>query len=169
VPIIRGTNFFGSGDEGPNSFRGVVYFIPPGTPRIPNLDEFEPVAVLYTRALDISPREFNSGFPGVHDRFEWFAVRYDGTFIPPAEGDYGFRLVSDDGSKLYVDDTVVVDNDGGHAPRSVGGHAYLTAEPHRVRVDYFQGPRFGIALQLFVTPPGGAERIYDAGAMLDGL
>src|SRR5262249_44142577 len=31
---------------------------------------------------------------------------------------------------------------------------------HDMKVWYYQGPATGIALQLFVTPPGGAEKIF---------
>jgi hypothetical protein len=120
------------------------------------------VTVLYTKRLDISPRSFKAGIPGVHDRFEWFAVRYDGAFVTGVDGDYGFRVLSDDGSKVYVDGAEVIDNDGRHGPRSVAGNIRLVPGEHRLRVDYFQGPRGGIALQLWMTPPDGVERLYDA-------
>jgi hypothetical protein len=38
---------------------------------------------------------------------------------------------------------------------------HLSPGTYPIRVDYFQGPKMQIALQLFVTPPGEEERIVD--------
>jgi hypothetical protein len=40
------------------------------------------------------------------------------------------------------------------------GVIHLTEGKHRIRVFYFQGPRTAVALQLFVAPPGEAERLF---------
>ncbi len=164
VPVLRGSIAFGSGEQGPGNLRGVVYFLPEQVTALPNFDALDPAGVLYTRQLNIGEQGYGAGFPGVKDRSQWFAIRYDGKFVPPVEGDYVFRLVSDDGSKLYVDTQLVADNDGGHGPRSVPGRIHLSHGMHAIRVDYYQGGG-GLSLQLFVTPPGGAERPYDALAL----
>jgi len=36
----------------------------------------------------------------------------------------------------------------------------LAAGDHSLVLEYFQGPRYEIALQVFVTPPGGTEGIF---------
>jgi hypothetical protein len=74
---------------------------------------------------------------------------------------YKFRLLSDDGSKLYIDSILIIDNDGTHAPKSITGEIYLSPGTYPIRVDYFQGPKMQIALQLFVTLPGEEERLFD--------
>ncbi|MBN1323591.1 MAG: hypothetical protein JW986_06280 [Methanotrichaceae archaeon] len=53
-------------------------------------------------------------------------------------GDYAFRLASDDGSRLFVDGKIVIDNDGVHTTRSVSGNIYLDRGEHFIEVDYFQ-------------------------------
>ena len=63
-------------------------------------------------------------------------------------------MLSDDGSKLYIDGHQVIDNDGQHAPKGVAGDCKLKAGEHRIRVSYFQGPRTQVALILAVIPPG---------------
>jgi hypothetical protein len=100
------------------------------------------------------------GFPGVTTRFEWFAIDYTGRFWIDKPGRYTFTLASDDGSKLYIDDKQVIDNDGGHAIEEQTGHVKLNAGIHRIRVSYFQGPRFEVALILKVAGPGEALRIF---------
>jgi PA14 domain len=77
-------------------------------------------------------------------------------------GSYRFRLKSDDGSQLFIDNRLVVDNDGIHDVISKRGELELRSGRHRIRVWYFQGMKYQLALQLFVTPPGGAERLFSS-------
>ena len=160
APPIQGSNEFGSGSPAAGAFRGTIYFIPDGTQKVPRAPVGSAIATVYTDKFDVSPREFTRGFPGVNNRFEWFNVQYDGTFDVAKDGDYKFRLLSDDGAVFLVDGNVVVDNDGVHSPRNKEGHAVLKAGPHRLQLFYFQGPATEIALQLFVTAPQQAERIF---------
>ena len=152
-------NVFGTSTVESSSLKGDIYYLPEGTSKLPDFASLTPVGAVYTKVLDIAPRSFDSGFPGVTDRFEWFAIRYTGTFNVDTEGEYGFRLLSDDGSRLIIDGNLIIDNDGVHPPGSATGKAYLTPGRHQIEVDYFQGPRTEIALQLFWTPPGGQESI----------
>lgn len=151
---------FGSTQRDEGGLRGDIFALPPNTQRLPDFSTLTPIGSVYARVLDISPRPFDAGFPGVTDRFEWFALRYFGKFRTSRGGAHGFRLVSDDGARLVIDGRVVVDNDGVHPPTSVSGSIDLTAGEHTMVVEYFQGPRVEIALQLFWTPPGAGEQLF---------
>lgn len=142
-------------------FVGNIYFLPKNTQRLPNFDELEPVGTVYTSKLDIAPRQFDKGFPGISDRFEWFGIRYTTSIYIDIPGKYRFRLNSDDGSKLIINGKTVIDNDGQHAPQAKRGEIVLEEGVHEFVVEYFQGPRYQIALQLFVTPPDGDEEIFE--------
>jgi cytochrome c len=50
-----------------------------------------------------------------------------------------FRLVSDDGSRLYIDNKLIVDNGGNHGLDPRDGEMILKAGKHPFRVEYFQG------------------------------
>ncbi|MCX6676625.1 MAG: PA14 domain-containing protein [Methanothrix sp.] len=152
-------NPFGSATSDSVSLKGDIYYLPEGASSLPDFSSLTPVGSIYTTVLDIPTRSFTSGFPDVTNRFEWFAIRYTGEFNVDMDGDYAFRLVSDDGSRLFIDGKKIIDNDGTHPTQSVSGNAYLTRGQHSIEVDYFQGPREEIALQLFWTPPGGSEGI----------
>jgi len=154
-------NPFGSATSDSISLKGDIYYLPEGASSLPDFSSLTPVGSIYTKVLDIPTRSFTSGFPGVTDRFEWFAIKYTGAFDVDTEGDYAFRLVSDDGSRLFIDGKKIIDNDGVHPTQSASGNAYLSSGPHSIEVDYFQGPREEIALQLFWTPPGGSEQISE--------
>ncbi|MDX2052654.1 MAG: PA14 domain-containing protein [Polyangiaceae bacterium] len=100
-----------------------------------------------------------AGFPGIDGPAEAIAIDFDGVFSFKRSGFYTFRLVSDDGSILWIDDHEVVDNDGVHPVVSKIEIAQLESGRHRIRVHYFQVSGHA-ALQLFVTPPGEPERLW---------
>jgi len=156
-----GKSDFGSTIPIANSLKGEVYFIAEGVSSLPHLDGQRAAATLYTTAINISPRRFDSGFPGIPNRVEWFAIRYTGDFYIKAEGVYRFRTVADDGCWLVIDGKTVISDRQGHAPTSASGEIHLYQGMHQVRLDYFQGPRYDLAMQLFVTQPGGSEKVFD--------
>jgi len=157
------TVFGTTGRTDTNMLEGRVFQLEPGTDKLPqNMHkDYKSLIVLYTRKLDIPSRNFTKGFPGLENVFEWFGIQYRGTITIKDSGLYKFRLLSDDGSKLYIDSILIIDNDGTHAPASKTGEIYLSPGTYPVRVDYFQGPRMQIALQLFVTLPGEVEKVFD--------
>jgi len=151
---------FGTTVVAPGGLRGLIYAIPPYTKYLPDLQWLMPLGAIYTSSLNVPPRNFREGFPGVTDRFEWFAIDYTGKFWIEKPGPYGFELTSDDGSRLYIDDHVVVNNDGQHGPVTESATWALSGGIHSIRVSYFQGPRDTVALVLRVAPPGEESRIF---------
>ena len=144
---------------------GNVYPVETGSAMLPDFSLMEPVSVILAPNLNVPTRSFTAGFPGVPGGLvEWFGIRFDSRLEVPAGGLYTFRLRSDDGSKLYIDGELVVDNDGLHGSIDREGTAELTAGQHDIRVDYYQGPRTQIALQLFWQAPGAALEIVPATA-----
>ncbi|HEU5242746.1 MAG TPA: PA14 domain-containing protein, partial [Ornithinibacter sp.] len=90
-------------------------------------------------------------FGGLQDNFVVEALAH---LSVETSGTYQFRLTSDDGSRLTVDDQVVVDNDGLHGEEAKEGSVTLTAgEVHDLRVDYFEAGG-GERLLLQWMPPG---------------
>ena len=145
------TPTFGVTVVDPYGLRGEIYLLKRGTDKLPNFKKLEPVGTIYTSSLNIPPREFDAGFPGVTDRFEWFAIDYNGRFWIEKPDRYRFSLLSDDGAKLYIDDKLIINNDGTHPPTEKRGDVRLTGGLHRIRVSYFQGPRFHVALMLGIA------------------
>jgi outer membrane protein OmpA-like peptidoglycan-associated protein len=147
------------------SMEGKVFLLPkkPENPYLVALKDFDSLpstGSIYADKWDIPSRSFTEGFPGVTDRFEWFSLTYQGTIYIPATGRYGFRLSSDDGSQLFLDDSPVIDNDGVHAMRDKSAAVTLKQGNHAFRLRYFQGPATELGLQLFVKQPGAKEKIF---------
>lgn len=155
----------GSGTDGSpfagskGAFQAEISFIEPGLSSLKELTNWQTHTTFATDSLNVSPRKFDKGFPGISERTEWFAVRYRGKFKVAVADYYRFRLLSDDGAILRIDDHVVIDNDGQHAPLSRDATIPLSAGEHELFVEYYQGPRDNIALQLFVAPQNGTERL----------
>lgn len=144
----------------PSGLRGEIYFLPPNTQALPPFSSLDPAGTIYTSALDVSTRQFTQGFPGVTNRIEWFAIDYRGRFWIDEPGPYSFALTSDDGSRLYIDGRLTIENDGIHPAMRRETTVLLAGGIHRIRVSYFQGPRFEIALSLQVKSPGGTFRVF---------
>jgi hypothetical protein len=160
-PSAPPENVFGYEEPVRGCFEGQVFFIPESSRALPkSYADLTSSAVLYACEWDIPTRAWQQGFPGLEDRFEWFAIRYSGAFRVNQGGTWTFRLASDDGSRLVIDDKVVIDNDGVHSPKERTGTIDLRPGDHSMVLEYFQGPRYHINLELFATPPGGTEGVF---------
>jgi len=92
---------------------------------------------------------------------ESFALRWDGWFEAKRKGEYRFTMGSDDGSRLYLNDLIVIDSDRLQAYSETSAAAHLVPGWYRLRVEYFEGggaERF----ELFVQEPGAPRRKLDA-------
>lgn len=82
-----------------------------------------------------------------------FALRFTGTLQVPKTGEYTFYAASDDGSRIYVDDGLVVNNDGLHGMSEKRGTVPLAAGPHSLIVTYFDNGG-GDGLKIAWSGPG---------------
>jgi hypothetical protein len=144
----------------PSGLRGEIYNIRHNSGRLPELTRRKSAGVIYASALNVPPQDFMKGFPGVTDRNEWFAIDYSGRFWIEKPGEYRWGLTSDDGSKLYIDGELVIDNDGLHPPLAKFAQTTLTGGIHEMRVTYFQGPKYHVALVLEVAAAGEQLRVF---------
>ncbi len=54
-------------------------------------------------------------------------------------GKYTLYITSNDGSKLYLNNDLFIDNDGEHGAKEMSNSAYLQKGRHLITVEYFQG------------------------------
>jgi hypothetical protein len=160
-PESRSIPRFGTTVRASSGLRGEVYLLPVGTDSLPRFRHQQPVSTIYTTKLNVPPHDFREGFPGLTDRIEWFAIDYTGRFWIEHRGRYRFALSSDDGSKLYLDRHLMIDNDGLHPPSGCIALVELERGVHTIRVSYFQGPRYQVALILAVAKLGESWRVFD--------
>ena len=159
IPVMTGTNVFGTGTLDPAGWKGSFYNINPSTTKLPTLANVQPNGVLFAKELNVPTKAMSGGFPGIDaTRNNDFAIRWEAPLVVATESDYTFRIVSDDGAIVSIDGTSIVDNDGAHATTEKSGPVHLVVGTHAITVDYFQatGP---VALQLFCKKAGGTEII----------
>ncbi|ADJ54273.1 hypothetical protein HAV2_gp10 [Hyperthermophilic Archaeal Virus 2] len=81
-----------------------------------------------------------------------FALVYQSLVYLPLSGNYTFELVSDDGARLYVNGTMVIDGWGGPGTRTAT--VSLTAGWYNITIKYWQAYS-ALHLTLGVTLPNG--------------
>ena len=134
---------------------------------MPNFQRLTPIYAFVTSNLDVPTRNYTEGFPTPEMQavVEDFAIRFRAELRVDIPGIYIFELYSDDGSQLYINDRLVVDNDGIHATIRQQGSIRLGTGMHPVEIHYFQGPRHAIALQWLYRPPHGYMQIVPPNAI----
>ncbi|MFJ5776311.1 ricin-type beta-trefoil lectin domain protein [Streptomyces sp. NPDC093094] len=84
-----------------------------------------------------------------------FVTHVIGNLATPQAGSYTFRLTSDDGSRLWIDDRVVISHDGLHGPDPKDGAVELSAGHHSLRIEHFERDG-GQQVTLAWKPPGAS-------------
>lgn len=110
---------------------------------LPNFDILTPELSGSVNNFDLSPRLRN----------DHFAFRYRGYLSIQTTGDYTFYTTSDDGSRLWLNGELVVDNDGRHGAEEEFGQLNLPAGDHEIVVGFFEASR-GQTLEVKFEGPG---------------
>jgi hypothetical protein len=137
-----------------------VYRLNQGTQSVSEMRRRKPVKRVCLAQLDIAPRSFREGFPGMGSTNEWFGLDIRFTVNIAETATWELMLLADDGAILSVDDENVIDNDGIHAPTPVATRIKLEKGLRNFRVRYFQGPGPDLALMLAWKKPGAADYSY---------
>ena len=85
-----------------------------------------------------------------------FGIRWEGYLSIIQKGLYQFATKSDDGSLVYIDGNMVVDNGDIHALQHISGAVFLEEGFHRIRVEYFDAGG-GAVMEFLWTPQGVNE------------
>ena len=87
---------------------------------------------------------------------DYFGLEFDGYFYAEESGLYEFYLASDDGTRMYINNEVLIDNDNLHGEVEIPGTAFLSKGYHKMKVIFFEGNR-GDMLRLKYKAPGGEK------------
>ncbi|HUU94398.1 MAG TPA: PA14 domain-containing protein, partial [Phycisphaerae bacterium] len=122
-----------------------VHYIPELAPgQLPNVVKVMDTIELRTDRDDFAPLA------------DHFLTEVIGDLKIDRPGPYAFRLISDDGSRLWIDDRLVIDHDGLHGADPKDGTAELTAGVHTLRILHFESAA-GEHLELRWRQPGAAD------------
>ena len=95
---------------------------------LPDFSAIKPVKVGIVPDFVFTPRSQDDNF----------CFDYQGFVTIPESDVYAFSTSSDDGSRLWIDDQPVVNNDGLHGMAEKSGSIALAKGPHKIRVAYFE-------------------------------
>jgi hypothetical protein len=132
---------------------GAEYYSNPsweGRPSQSGIDRDQSAGTIWRRWRELPP--------------ERFSVRWTGYLTVPRSGSYVFATTSDDGSTLYIDGRIVVDNSGPHVSMTQTGGVHLTEGSHRIRLDYSQQGGFW-AFEWSWARDDGTARVVPAWAL----
>ncbi len=121
----------------------------------PDVAERQPTVRRVDGQIDYEATE--EGFAGT-DLADFFYVRWTGVIRVPKDGRVRFTTDSDDGSRLFVDGQLVVDNGGLHPMEEQSGEIELKAGDHEFKVDLFENGG-GVGCRVYWQATGGAREI----------
>ncbi len=121
---------------------------------LPDFDNLVPTSTTVLPTIDISERLGG----------DFYAYRFQGAVDVPAAGSWTFATTSDDGSRLFIDGALVVDNDGLHGPETVNGTVELSAGLHALEVTFFEKAG-GDTLDVTWAGPGVDTEAIPAAAL----
>ncbi|MBM9504043.1 glycoside hydrolase family 3 C-terminal domain-containing protein [Actinacidiphila acididurans] len=118
-----------------------------------------------TRADSAVDFDWGTGAPAPGLPSDGFSVRWTGTVTAPATGSYTFGATSDDGSRIYLDGKLIVNNWSDHGPTTVKSTpVQLTAgEPHSIRIEYYENGG-GASVSVGWSAPGVPDPTIAAAA-----
>jgi hypothetical protein len=148
-------SYLRSPDNPANTVGGLKYDYYEGSwNNLPDFSALTPVKTGTVTNFSLTPR----------NRSDHFAFRFTGYVQVPTNGLYTFYTSSDDGSKLYIGSTLVVNNDELHASRERAGTIRLRAGKHALTVTFFEKTGSEV-LNVSYAGPGIVKQIIPSSAL----
>lgn len=113
--------------------------------KLPDFTKLTPYKVGKTKNFKLG-----TGIERVQDNF---AILFESYIKIDSTGTYSFGITSDDGSKLMIDTTVVVNHDGLHSSSYKEGTIKLNKGTYRITVQYFEASGSQV-LDVYWKPVG---------------
>lgn len=139
----------------------VRYYELPALSVLPNWALFTPYATEVVSAIDYASTDGEFAGSG---RADQVGAVYEGWLSIPQAGLWTLSTQSDDGSKLFLNGALVVDNDGLHGMQTRQGIVALAAGKHRLRVEFFENGG-GAGLLVRWSGPGRSTQVIPASAL----
>jgi hypothetical protein len=120
------------------------YFYDKHLDKLPDFDTLTPDATGIAESISLAP--------ALERKANACAMLFKGYINVPKDGVYTFSTRSNDGSRLYIGDTLVVDNDGLHTETTVTNFIALRQGFHPLSLSYFDGGG-AAALSVYFAGP----------------
>lgn len=115
-----------------------------------------PVLGCVVSHFDLSPRLRDTNY----------FLRFSGFVSVPTNGSYTFYANSDEGTKLWLDGALLVNNDGVHTAQELSGTTNLSAGMHSLTVGYFQNRGSQLLAVSWAGPTFARQEIPDSALFL---
>ncbi|MFI7704154.1 PA14 domain-containing protein [Nonomuraea sp. NPDC049480] len=124
-------------------------------------DNADLTAPKLTRVDPVVDFDWGANAPATGVSADTFSVRWTGKVIADRAETYTFITTSDDGVRLWVDGTLLVDNWTDHSKRDDSGQIALTAGAHDIKMEFYDNGYDAIA-QLHWSSPTITRQIIPA-------
>jgi len=111
-------------------------------PDFSQLGEPDEVGVISNFALDEIPRSNENHY----------AILFTAPLDVAKTEPYTFLLTTDDGSRLYVDDSLIIEDDGARGSRLTTGEIELKKGVHQLKLEYFDFDKGELVMLMYSTP-----------------
>ncbi len=157
---VLGKVGFGTRELPEQGLIGNVYAIDGEVTELPQFSG-DPIATIAVDNLDRTADNLKVKIGG---RTEWYGIHFRGSLNIVEAGSYEFCLNADDGAQMYLDQNVIIDNDGVHEAKEVC--ETFSIDPGEFGFDllWFQAAQGPMALQLTWAKDGGAKEPIPATA-----
>jgi len=110
--------------------------------------------------------DWGTGIPATGINADNFSIRLTGRITFPAAGTYVVKTLADDGTRVWLNDVLLVDNPVGGAAATAGNTPIVVAagESRRIRLDYSEQTSFA-SLKLEWSINGGVDTIIPGTAL----
>lgn len=130
-----------------------------------------------TKTDDKIDFDWGGGGPGDGIGNDNFSARWTGKLIPPVSGMYTLSLLSDDGSRLYIDGQPVINHWSDHGPETKDMKLSLTAgKEYDIKIEFYEKGGGAVMKFGWITPDnklaGAAAEVAkgcDAAIVIIGL
>jgi YVTN family beta-propeller protein len=123
---------------------------------LPNYDALTPIKTGILTNFSLAPKQV----------YDFFAFRFTGKISIAAAGTYTFFTESDDGSKLYINGSQIVNNDGLHGMEERSGSLFLSQGLHDIVVTFFEKDG-GDDLIVRYAGPGIDKKVVPSGVLFN--
>lgn len=146
-----------------SGFKGDVYDIPLENVSLgygPHIYEYNKITSIDWPEIKVPDQECDKDFPDV-PRNKLFGMVLYSSMEVKKEGCFVFVLNTDDGSKLWIDDKLYIDNGGDHGMRAIVDTVSLNKGKHDIKIWYFQAyaTRYGFEFDAkYLGPPEKCQK-----------
>jgi large repetitive protein len=127
---------------------------------LPDFNTLSPVNTGFVSTFSLTPATANP--------LDNFGFVFTGFLQVPTTGTYTFYTSSDDGSKLWVNNVLVVNNDGAHGTQERSGTITLSAGYYPIRCEFFEAGG-GQALTVSWQGPGISKQAIPASRLKENF